>query len=64
MNLSEALWASVFHSISAFNNAGFSIFESGLMPYRDDFWINFVITSLIIIGGLGYFVLLELYFFF
>lgn len=63
MNLSEALWASVFHSISAFNNAGFSIFESGLMPYRDDFWINFVITSLIIIGGLGYFVLLELYFF-
>lgn len=63
MNLNEALWASVFHSISAFNNAGFSIFESGLMSYRDDFWINFVITSLIIIGGLGYFVLLELYFF-
>lgn len=63
MPLNEALWASIFHSISAFNNAGFSIFETGLMPYRDDFWINFIITSLIIIGGLGYFVLLELYFF-
>ncbi len=63
MNLSEALWASIFHSISAFNNAGFSVFESGLMPYRNDFWINFIITSLVIIGGLGYFVLLELYFF-
>ncbi|RKO64333.1 potassium transporter [Campylobacter sp. P255] len=63
MSLSKALWASVFHSISAFNNAGFSIFETGLVPYRDDFWINFIITSLIIIGGLGYFVLLELYFF-
>lgn len=59
MNLSEALWTSVSPSISAFNNAGFSIFESGLIPYRDDFWINFVITSLIIIGDLGYFVLLE-----
>lgn len=30
MNLNEALWASIFHSISAFNNAGFSVFESGL----------------------------------
>lgn len=63
MPIKEALWSSIFHSISAFNNAGFSIFENGMTLYRDDFWINFIITSLIIIGGLGYFVLLELYFF-
>ncbi len=63
MNFAKALWFGVFHSISAFNNAGFSIFESGLTPYKHDLAINIIITSLIIIGGLGYFVLVELYFF-
>lgn len=63
MRFSEALWAGVFHAVSAFNNGGFSTFGSGLMGYRDDFWVNFVITSLVIIGGVGYFVLLELYLF-
>ena len=60
--LLEALWLGVFHSISAFNNAGFSVFETGLMGYRADITINIVITTLIIIGGLGYFVLLEVYY--
>ncbi|KGI57366.1 TrkH family potassium uptake protein [Campylobacter sp. MIT 97-5078] len=63
MPINQALWFGFFHSISAFNNAGFSIFETGLVAYRGDFWINFVITSLVIIGGIGYFVLLELYLF-
>lgn len=58
----EALWLGIFHSISAFNNAGFSVFEIGLMGYRQDLAINLIITTLIIIGGLGYFVLLELYY--
>lgn len=59
MSIEEALWQGIFHSISAFNNAGFSILSEGLMPYRDDLVINLVITMLIIIGGLGYFVLIE-----
>ncbi|WP_407919967.1 TrkH family potassium uptake protein [Campylobacter sp. US33a] len=63
MDIKHAVWSGIFHSISAFNNAGFSIFETGLMSYRQDIWINLVITSLIIIGGIGYFVLLEVYFF-
>ncbi|NDJ26908.1 potassium transporter [Campylobacter sp. MIT 12-8780] len=63
MPINQALWFGFFHAISAFNNAGFSIFETGLAAYRGDFWINFVITSLVIIGGIGYFVLLELYLF-
>ncbi len=58
--MEEALWLAIFHAVSAFNNAGFSLFESNLMEYRGDVAINLVITSLIIIGGLGYFVLLEL----
>lgn len=59
----QALWHALFHSIAAFNNAGFSTFETNLMPYRSNFWVNFVISSLIIIGGVGYFVVVELYFF-
>nr|WP_232817672.1 TrkH family potassium uptake protein [Helicobacter burdigaliensis] len=58
----EAVWLGIFHSISAFNNAGFSVFESGLMAYRDDLAINLIITTLIIAGGLGYLVLLECYY--
>ncbi|TQR60993.1 TrkH family potassium uptake protein [Campylobacter troglodytis] len=63
MSLEEALWHSLFHSISAFNNGGFSTFDTGIMEYKGDFWVNFIITSLVIIGGIGYFVLVELYLF-
>ncbi len=63
MSFEEALWAGLFHSVSAFNNGGFSIFETGIMAYRSDFWVNFIITTLVLIGGIGYIVLLELYLF-
>lgn len=59
----DALWAGLFHSVSAFNNGGFSVLKGGLLAYRDDFWVNFIITSLVIIGGVGYLVILELYLF-
>lgn len=58
----KALLWSVFHSISAFNNAGFSLppnFAS-LMPYVTDWTINLTITSLIIIGGIGFFVIADI----
>lgn len=58
----KAIWLGIFHSISAFCNAGFSILPNGLLDYRDDFFINLIISTLIIIGGLGYFVLLEIYY--
>lgn len=57
----QALWFGFFHSISAFNNAGFSLFEDNLMRYRGDIIVNLTITSLIILGGLGYFVIMEIY---
>lgn len=60
MPFEKALWHGLFHSITAFNNAGFSTFEPGLTPYRSNFWINIIITSLVIIGGIGYFIVLEL----
>ena len=57
----EALWFGIFHSISAFNNAGFSLFTDGLMGYKSDTISLVTICLLIILGGLGYFVLIEIY---
>jgi len=53
----KGLWFGVFHAVSAFNNAGFALFSDNLMGYRGDVTINLVITTLIIAGGLGFFVL-------
>ena len=61
MPFGNAVWFGLFHSISAFNNAGFSLFSTNLMDYRSDLTINIAIPFLIILGGLGYLVLLELY---
>lgn len=61
MPLAQAAWFGLFHSVSAFNNAGFSLFSDNMMRYRTDFVINVTIPLLIILGGLGYMVLLEIY---
>jgi trk system potassium uptake protein TrkH len=60
-NLGESLWLGIFHSVSAFNNAGFSLFKDNLMGYYDSLIVNLVITGLIIFGGIGYQVIIELY---
>ncbi|MEM1242306.1 MAG: TrkH family potassium uptake protein, partial [Cyanobacteria bacterium P01_H01_bin.26] len=57
----RSLWLSLFHSISAFNNAGFSLFADSLMQYARSPWINGVIAALVIIGGIGYQVIMELF---
>lgn len=54
------IWWSLFHSISAFNNAGFALSSSNLSEFVTDPVINIVIGSLIIIGGLGYPVLIAI----
>ena len=50
----ERLWASIFHSISAYNNAGFSLWNSSLYQYRSNIVVNLVFIFLIILGGLGW----------
>ena len=57
--LGRAAYLGVFHSISAFNNAGFALWPDNLMRYRGDLVVNLVVTVLIILGGLGFFVLRE-----
>ncbi|WP_309742986.1 MULTISPECIES: TrkH family potassium uptake protein [unclassified Chamaesiphon] len=57
----KGLWFAVFHSVSAWNNAGFGLFSDNLVGYRGSLLVNAVITGLIIFGGIGYEVILELY---
>ena len=56
----RALYLSVFHSVMAFCNAGFSLFPDSLIRYRSDVAVNAVVTALIISGGLGFLVNMEL----
>ncbi len=55
----QALWLSIFHSVSAFNNAGFSLFSDSLVQYAEDAWPIGVISVLVIVGGIGYQVIME-----
>lgn len=59
--LSEAIGHAVFHSVSAFCNAGFSTFSSNLSSFVSDPVVNLTIAFLIILGGLGFIVLSELH---
>jgi len=54
------LYAAIFHSVSAFCNAGFSVFATSFEAYQNSFWVNFVVTTLIVVGGLGFPVLRDL----
>ena len=56
----EALWHGVFHSISAFNNAGFALYSDNLIGFVADAWIMFPICVAIIVGGIGFPVMFEL----
>ncbi|MGI8502700.1 MAG: TrkH family potassium uptake protein [Hassallia sp.] len=58
---SQGLWLAIFHSINAWNNAGFSLFKDSLIGYQSSFLVVFTITGLIIFGGIGYQVIMEMY---
>lgn len=60
MGWSSAFYYGAFHSISAFNNAGFALWSEGLVAYVGDPVVNFVIIALFVAGGLGYIVIVEL----
>ena len=57
----HALWISIFHSIAAFNNSGFDILGGlrNMIPYHDNVWLNLVTCGLIIFGGIGFLVVLD-----
>ena len=57
----QAVWISVFHAIASFNNAGFDILGGGqsLAPYRADVLLNLVTDAMVILGGIGFLVVLD-----
>ncbi len=57
----ERLWASLFHCISAYNNAGFGLWGDNLVRYRDNPVVNGVIASMIVVGGIGWRVINDLW---
>ena len=58
--LGRGIWFSIFHSISAFCNAGFDILGDSIAPFVGDITINLTIAFLIIIGGLGFSVYIDI----
>lgn len=60
MPYDQAVFFAIFHSISAFCNAGFSTFSNSLESYNTDYPLLFIFSALIILGGLGFVVVREL----
>jgi len=60
-NVQQQWFCSIFHSISAFCNAGFSLFDDSLISYKRSWGVYAVICPLIILGGLGFSVLYDLF---
>lgn len=61
MPFATAAWSALFHSVSAFNNAGFALASDSLMTYGHDVFILVPITVAIVLGGLGFLVIVELF---
>lgn len=59
--MAKGLWYSIFHSVSAFCNAGFDLLGDSIYPYRNDNLINITLMSLVVIGGLGFMVTAEIF---
>lgn len=57
----ERVWAAIFHSVSAFCNAGFALYSNNLEGFSGEIGINFVLMFLIITGGFGFVNLQELW---
>ncbi|WP_323702602.1 TrkH family potassium uptake protein [Mammaliicoccus sp. Dog046] len=61
LGFSKGAFNSLFTSVSSFNNAGIALFSDNLMSYNDNLIINIIVPLLIIIGGLGYVVIIDIW---
>ena len=57
----ERLWASLFHAVSAYNNAGFGLWSDSLIRYRDNPVVNITVAGLVVVGGIGWRVINDLW---
>ena len=56
----SALYYGMFHTISAFTNAGFDLFGNSLLNYSEDYFVQALTMFLVVLGGIGFPVLAEL----
>lgn len=61
LSWSQALWHGAFHAVSAFNNAGFSTWPDSVMRHVTDGWVLVPLMLAIVVGGLGFPVITELW---
>jgi trk system potassium uptake protein TrkH len=61
MGWSKATYYSLFHTVAAFNNSGFSLWSDSLTGYVSDPVVNIVITALIILGSIGFIVITDVW---
>ncbi len=58
--IGQGLFISLFTAVSAFNNAGFALFKNNLIDFSNDPVVIITVPFLIVLGGLGHFVLVDL----
>lgn len=61
LSFGQALYYAIFHSVSAFNNAGFSLWPNSLAVYYNDPIVYLTVMALFISGGLGFIVIVEIF---
>lgn len=59
--IKRGIWYSIFHAVSGYCNAGFDLLGDSIVPYKNNFIVNFAIIFLIVIGGIGFQVIIELF---
>ncbi len=58
--LGERIYSAIFHSVSAFCNAGFSLYSTSFMGFQENYLVVLTLATLIILGGVGFPVLVNL----
>lgn len=62
MSYTEAVWPSIFHSVSSFCTAGFSIFDASFQGFAENIAINVIIGVLAITGSMGFVVITDFWY--
>ncbi len=59
-DVEQPVWSALFHSVSAFCTAGFSIYTDSLMQFQTDVYVNVVIMILSILGAMGFIMMSDI----
>ncbi|RQV93014.1 MAG: potassium transporter KtrB [Calditrichaeota bacterium] len=60
-NIPNTFWSAIFHSVSAFCTAGFSIYNNSFESFHNNFWLNLIISILSYCGAIGFIVFVDVW---